>query len=931
MASFLPYSDTFSAGEKELRQKSASVLFETFKNPPVTAKPFVRWWWNGNRLSKEEILRELDILKEAGIGGVEINPIKFPEQADPMGLQEYDWLSEEWIDMLQTALQGAQERGIICDIIIGSGWPFGGEFLDKEEQTQMVAVGSRNLQGPQQYEVNRQELLDEVEPYLHSKYDKKHKELVMLRLTPDHLEAFEAGVNLEAELQQEVIQVEVPQGEHILYYLVKLTGYQAVINGAPGAKGPVLNHYNQAAVKKYLDRMSDGLKETLGKLGNHFRAMFTDSLELEGANWCDDMLEQFEQRRGYSLEPYLPFVLFKVGHMGNPVEEAYGATFSPGVQEIINRARYDFEITRQELFRERFIDTFQAWCEQQGVQSRVQAYGRGYHPLESSMLFDIPECETWLGPSIGETLEENNYGQGRAYSMINKFVSSGARLAGKKLVSCEEITNTGMVFNATLERIKIAGDQSNLSGVTHSILHGFNYSPKEAPFPGWVRYGTFFNERNPWWPFFRKWADYKARISGIFQQAELYSDIALMHPLADMWMQFGSQRDPFPTKVYPAYAHNVWEAIHQNGNGCDYISENILQKAIAADGRLHYGTRSYQVLLLMEVEAMQPQTAIGLKKFADAGGIILMIGKKPVKSPGLLKHEENDKTIYETIQSLQQSYPERVATVPAPQANILDWFFGLQTKFNIQPYIKFDQPVSSVSQVYYQHEDTDIFFIANYHLENTYQLKVTFPHIKGKTPWIWDPESGSRWVYPQQGSGHELMLSLPSATSNLIVFSKEKEGKLYANNLTDASNSYEVNGSWNITLHPVRGESRTTTWNTLKDLKEDKDLQSFAGTILYEKKFQISHPDIYDSLDLGKVEGVSEVWLNGQPLGYHWYGTHRYNLKNKLQPGENKLRIQVTTTLGNYLKSLKDNEVAQNWTKHQPLYPAGLIGPVNLL
>ena len=40
----------------------------------------------------------------------------------------------------------------------------------------------------------------------------------------------------------------------------------------------------------------------------------------------------------------------------------------------------------------------------------------------------------------------------------------------------------------------MTGDQSNLSGVTHSILHGFNYSPLEVPFPGWIMYGAFLNE-----------------------------------------------------------------------------------------------------------------------------------------------------------------------------------------------------------------------------------------------------------------------------------------------------------------------------------------------------------------------------------------------------------------------------------------------------
>ena len=57
-------------------------LFETFSNPADKYRPYVRWWWNGDKVTQEEILRELGLMKEAGIGGVEINPIRFPEGSD---------------------------------------------------------------------------------------------------------------------------------------------------------------------------------------------------------------------------------------------------------------------------------------------------------------------------------------------------------------------------------------------------------------------------------------------------------------------------------------------------------------------------------------------------------------------------------------------------------------------------------------------------------------------------------------------------------------------------------------------------------------------------------------------------------------------------------------------------------------------------------
>ena len=60
-------------------------------------------------------------------------------------------------------------------------------------------------------------------------------------------------------------------------------------------------------------------------------------------------------------------------------------------------------------------------------------------------------------------------------------------------MSAEEMTNTYTVFNATLEFLKIGSDMSAISGTTHPIWSGYNYTPPEAPFPGWVRYGSYYH------------------------------------------------------------------------------------------------------------------------------------------------------------------------------------------------------------------------------------------------------------------------------------------------------------------------------------------------------------------------------------------------------------------------------------------------------
>ena len=227
-----------------LQEGNLEEYFKGFQDPPADSRFFVRWWWNGNRLTEKEILRELDVMQKAGIGGVEINPIAFPQGSDPVGYEALTIFEEKWLDMLQVALEGAKERGMICDMIVGSGWPFGGEFLNKDDQSQMVTIETIDLEGGRSYHFRMDELLERVDPEIHSRNKTVYKELQMVRLLPKVSEDFAEGEDLMNSITDEVLSIDVPKGKYVLYYVVKLTGYMAVINGAPGASGPVLNHYS---------------------------------------------------------------------------------------------------------------------------------------------------------------------------------------------------------------------------------------------------------------------------------------------------------------------------------------------------------------------------------------------------------------------------------------------------------------------------------------------------------------------------------------------------------------------------------------------------------------------------------------------------------------------------------------------------------------
>lgn len=911
-------------------------LYKLFRNPQSIYRPFVRWWWNGDKVEADELKRELHLLKDAGIGGVEINPVKFPgNDTDDLGKKSLHWLSDEWIDMLQVTFDEAKSLDMTCDLIVGSGWPFGAEFLTGDERADVVVNYSEKLSGPIDYEVSRDGLFCAADPAISSPFLGKKMELVSLQLVPEPFGSLDQAIDLMKNEVDGTFKFKVPDGKYVLFALVKIRGFLEVINGAPGATGPVLNHFNKPAVQKYLNNMSDKIQNRLGPLYGNIRSLFTDSMELEGSNWSYDMAEEFKKRRGYDVQPYLPFILFKMGSMGNVLTYEPKVEFTPELDDTIQRVRYDFEYTKAELLRERFTQTYLDWCKSLNVKSRAQAYGRGFFPLESSLDYDIPECEswtmTWLRHRLGEEMSEEDYRRGRAYTMVNKYVSSAAHLRGKRLVSCEEMTNTYTVFNMTLELLKIGGDQTAISGVTHSIFHGFNYSPKEAPFPGWIRYGAYYNENNNWWPYFKYYTAYKGRLASALQHGTMYADIAILNPIADMWSTLGMQNEPFPATTNVKYKTLVWEAISKNGSGCDYLSESIIRDAEMKDGYLCYGPRKYKTLFLIEVESMEPATARKLHDFVACGGRIFCIEAYPHKSVGLRDHDKYDREVQEYVEKMKQM-DGRFVLLHKPEKDFVGWYQGVQKEYGLAPYLTIEKPDLYLMQNRYQGDNKEeIFFFSYAHRYDSHQTRITFSNeiVKGRQGWVWDLETGERYRLPLDAN-NSYLFDFGPADSLLIVFDKQKRGNDYKPLPVSGTDLKDFSSDWAVEFrHSRENTVQNAHFDKLKDLKET-DYVNFCGTAVYKKKINVSSPAGM-TLNLGLVHGVSEVFVNGQNCGIKWYGRRIHPIATQLKQGENTIEIHVVTVMGNYMKTLTDNKIAQAWTRRQDvIQPAGLVGPVTV-
>lgn len=504
-------------------------LYRGFVTPPADCRPFVRWWWSGNAVTEEGIRRELDCMQSAGIGGVEINPNG--TSPDPESAPPKRWLSDEFCRMVAFASGECARRGMVADMIGGAGWPFGCPELTEDQGCQGIKLAKINADGPQTLAINPQELKERTiwtsSPDRSTTPYAKAWESYVDEATPHRawvvpqdasVADMGPGIPLQADDQGHV-QVELPQGSHTVYLTVTKKRWRDILCwNIQGENAWRLNHFDENAVRIYLRRITDALSPHLGgTLGNSLRSVFCDSYELGEEYWTDDFLNSFEQQRGYDLIPYLPAML-----------ERHSWKLDHPEADTIRRVTSDVLETLQELMNERFAKTFADWCHDEGVDCRIQAYGRPWTDLRGKMLADIPEGECWLwrDAPVPTTL--------RHFSpSTNRQVATAANLAGRQVVSCESFTNTETPFSASLSHFKTGTDLLIATGINNIILHGWGYTPPETDFPGWFRMGSFISPYNSWWPYFKNWTEYTARLQWVFRQGRSCARVALLGPEID--------------------------------------------------------------------------------------------------------------------------------------------------------------------------------------------------------------------------------------------------------------------------------------------------------------------------------------------------------------------------------------------------------------
>src|SRR5205823_1712332 len=110
---------------------------------------------------------------------------------------------------------------------------------------------------------------------------------------------------------------------------------------------------------------------------------------------------------------------------------------------------------------------------------------------------------------------------------------------------------------------------------------------------------------------------------------------------------------------------------------------------------------------------------------------------------------------------------------------------------------------------------------------------------------------------------------------------------------------FEITGSWDVSFQPDRGAPPSATFPSLISWhkSDDAGIKYFSGTATYRKTFQVGEAMPAEGrrifLDLGQVEVMAEVRLNGKNLGTLWKSPYVMEVTDVLQPGDNQLVIKV--------------------------------------
>jgi hypothetical protein len=554
-------------------------------------KPF--WSWNGD-LEKEELIRQIHVMKEMGMGGFFMH--------SRTGLRT-EYLGDKWFDLINACADEAEKLGMEAWLYDEDRWPSG------------LAGGLVT-----QYPEYRAKLLTmHVYAPADFKADKKYLALFSCRL--DSLDLYDYRPVTAREVKK------LGGDRTVLAFFVRERDPGSFYNGYTD-----VDRMSREATDYFIEITHEEYRKRCGdRLGKSIYGIFTDEPHRQAVisnfgsgghsyednlfiPWTGRFADEFRERMGYDIMDKLPEIFYR-----------------PNGQSV-SRVKWDYMETAQQLFLENWVIPYYQWCE----ENNIIFTGHFLHE-------DALTCQAVMQGSLMRSFEYMHYPGVDVLTEFNrkfwigKQVQSVARQMGQPFILSELYGVTGWQFN--FANHKYVGDWQALFGINLRCHHLSWYTMQgqaKRDYPASILH------QSAWYKDYDYVETYYARLDYLLSLGEPVCDVLVINPVESVWSQI---RLGWANGLTPASQEileledqysRMFYALQGNQIDFDYGDEDILKRHAKIEKRpdgsalLHVGKASYRTVVLGGMTTIRSSTLEMLKEFAGAGGQIILAGDAPV-------------------------------------------------------------------------------------------------------------------------------------------------------------------------------------------------------------------------------------------------------------------------------------------------------------
>ena len=572
------------------RKNDPQLTDDLFQNPGSEYRGTPFWAWNC-QLEKDELLRQLEVMKKMGFGGAHMHVRT--GMATP-------YLSDEHMDLISACVEKCRDENMLAWLYDEDRWPSGaaGGIVTKDEQ------------------YRARYLLMTPVPYSNSGYQKeiyysgaqaerseKGRLIACYDIILDQNGALQSGRRIDPK--QEAVGC-------------KWYAYLETPNESPWYNNQTyVNTLEKKAIGRFIEVTYERYLETVGEdFGGVIPAIFTDEPQFTHKQalffaeekkdvilpWADDLAETFRAAYGEDLMEALPELFWDL----------------PDGQ--VSTIRYHYHDHICERFTQAFADQCGDWCENHGL-------------MLTGHMMEEPTLRSQTA-ALGEAMRSYRGFQLPGIDMLcNSFefttakqAQSASRQFGREGVLSELYGVTGWDFD--FRGHKLQGDWQAALGVTVRVPHLSWVSMKgEAK----RDYPASINYQSPWWEDYSFVEDHFARVATAMTRGKAVSRVGVIHPVESYWLHFGpnAQTSGIRNQMEDNFK-NLTNWLLNGSIDFDFISESLLpQQCPAASNPLQVGEMAYDAILVPGCETLRSTTLDRMEAFAKKGGQLIFLGDAP--------------------------------------------------------------------------------------------------------------------------------------------------------------------------------------------------------------------------------------------------------------------------------------------------------------